>query len=145
MKKPNDIKAPDGYLLGGERLVRSDGTILFQRGWWQAPKEWAGATVWVHEIWIGTTGFHAFNETQSLEAAPPGFHIYEARTRGRTVICERTDRPDAKPAFRRADHKAWAARMVEPSVAETCKACGGETHPHEAACIHCGSPKEWAT
>jgi len=132
-KNSNDIKAPDGYLLGGLRLVRSDGTILFQRGWWQAPKDWAGEMVWVHGQW-----------GRLIEAAPPGVHIYSARTAGTQVTCERTARPDAKPAFRRPDHKAWAARMVEPSETETCKACGGETHPDEAACIHCGTAKEWA-
>lgn len=144
MTNTNDIKAPDGYLLGGLRLVRKDGTILFQRGYWQAKKEWAGEMVWVHEHWQATPGFDLRSETQCLECAPPGFHIYEARSRRATVICERTSRPDARPLFRRADHKAWAARISEPSTTETCNECGGDTHPNEAACIQCGSPKEWA-
>ncbi len=142
--RANDIKAPDGFMLGGLRLVRGDGTILFSRGWWQAPLDWAGEKVWVHERWIGVLGFSSASEALFLEVAPPGFHIYEARSRGTTVICERTDRPDAKPAFRRADHKAWAARMTEPTATDTCKACGEEAHPHEAACIHCGTTKDWA-
>lgn len=141
MKNTNDIKAPDGYLLGGFRLVRKDGTILFQRGYWQAPKDWAGEMVWVHEHWSQTC---YGKETLVLEAAPPGEHIYSARMAHTQIICQRTKRPDAKPAFRRDEHKAWAARMSAPSTTETCKECGGETHPNEAACIHCGSEKEWA-
>jgi hypothetical protein len=100
--------------------------------------------VCVHEIWIGYLGLSSASETLSLECAPPGFHIYEARSRGTTVICERTSRPDARPLFRRAAYKAWAARMSEPSTTETCKECGGDTHANEAACIHCGTAKGWA-
>lgn len=141
MKNNNDIKAPDGYLLGGRRLVRKDGTILFQRGYWQAKKDWVGEMVWVHEHLLS----HGYGkETYVLEAAPPGEHIYSARISRTQIICERTERPDAKPAFRRAEHKAWAARMSEPSNTLACKECGGDNHPHEAACIHCGTAKEWA-
>jgi hypothetical protein len=107
----NDIKAPDGYLLGGLRKVRADGTILFQRGYWQAPKEWAGEKVWVHEEWINTEKYP--RGELHLEAAPPGIHIYSARSQRCTTICERTKKPDAKPGYRRADHKAWAAKMAQ--------------------------------
>lgn len=100
MQRENDIKAPDGFLLGGLRRVRADGTILFQRGWWQAPKEWAGKDVWVHD------------EDGGLEVAPPGMHIYTAISEGKTVLCQRTKRPDAKPGYRKSEHKAWAARMA---------------------------------
>ena len=137
MHRPtNDIKAPDGYTLGGLRLVRGDGTILFNRGWWQAPKDWVGEKVWVHEADEGRS-------YTVLEAAHPGLHIYEARTLRppHTIICERTDRPDAKPAYRLPHHKAWAKLRAQSSDYETCHACGGETHIQEAACIHCGTTK----
>ncbi len=109
-RRENDIKAPDGYLLGGLRKVRADGTILFQRGFWQAPKEWAGERVWVHETWEYRPGR---GDQLFLEAAHPGLHIYHARCMKPepfTVICERTERADAKSGFRRPDHKAWAER-----------------------------------
>jgi hypothetical protein len=111
MRRANDIKAPDGFLLGGLRLVRRDGTILFQRGYWQAPLEWAGEKVWVHEEWVNEPG-HSGRDHLVLEAAAPGRHIYEARTMSppHTVLCERTDRPDAKPGYRIPAHKAWATR-----------------------------------
>ena len=50
-RKNTDIMAPDGYLLGGERLVRKGGVILFQRGWWQLPEGFAqdGEYCWVHD------------------------------------------------------------------------------------------------
>jgi hypothetical protein len=101
MKREPDIKAPDGYLLGGIRRVRADGTILFQRGWWQAPKDWAGEEVWVH-CTHGGAG--------DLEAAPPGQRIYRAQLDMTTIFCPRTDRKDAKPGFRRPDTKAWSNR-----------------------------------
>lgn len=109
MRRENDIKAPDGYVLGGIRRVRSDGTILFGRGWWQAPIKWAGEKVWVHESW---ERLDYGGETLMLEAAQPGFHIYEARCMKPpyTVLCERTERPDAKPGYRTPAHKAWHAR-----------------------------------
>ncbi|TIN83071.1 hypothetical protein [Mesorhizobium sp.] len=138
MRDEHDIKAPDGYLLGGLRKVRSDGTILFQRGYWQAPKEWIGERVWVHEEWIGNN--------MVIEAAEPGLHIYTARSQRKVVICEPAKRPDAKPAYRRPENKAWVARMSaarDPDY-ETCKQCGDETHVKEAACIHCGTSKPWA-
>lgn len=138
-RRNNDIKAPDGFLLGGLRKVRADGTILFQRSYWQAPKEWAGERVWVHEEWVNTPKFPRGELV--LEAAPPSVHIYSARLQQCTVICERTQKPDAKPGYRKASHKAWAARCAKPSEIETCKACSGETHPDEAACIHCGTTK----
>jgi len=104
MRERQDIKAPDGFLLGGERLVRQDGTILFQRGWWQAPKDWVGEYVWVH-CSDGGAG--------DLEVAPPGYHsFYRARSDRATIWCPRTDRADAKPGWRRADTKAWHARAA---------------------------------
>lgn len=106
MRKPNDIKAPDGFLLGGKRLVRKDGTILFQRGWWQAPKEWAGEYCWVHctDSGIG-----------DLEVAPPYYSniyngIYKAQSDDKTILCERTKRPDAKLGWRNPTKVAWANR-----------------------------------
>ena len=107
----NDIKAPDGYTLGGLRKVRKDGTILFGRGWWEAPDEWVGEEVWVHEHWTlrsSTDGFGG--EMLMLEAAPPGEHIYSARRAGTTVLCDRTKRPDAAPTYRRALHREFAAK-----------------------------------
>lgn len=113
-KHDHDIKAPDGYLLGGLRSVRADGTILFHRMYWSAPKEWAGERVWVH-----VTDGMGLN---TIEAARPGLHIYEARSRAifgvvgqvvdetAVVTLSAQDRPDAKPGFRRAALKAWAAR-----------------------------------
>lgn len=95
-----DIKAPDGFLLGGLRRVRSDGTILFQRGWWKAPDAWIGQSVWVHDCEDG------------IEAAPPGMHIYTARLELKAVFCDRTERSDAKPCYRNAAHKAWADQMA---------------------------------
>lgn len=66
--KPSaDIKAPDGFTLGGLRLVRKDGTILFSRGWWKVPDEWIGEKVWVHVA--DCYGIE-------IEVAPPGIHIY---------------------------------------------------------------------
>ena len=56
MTRANDIKAPDGYLPGGLRRVRSEGTILFQRGWWKAPAEWIGKEIRVHEDELGSPG-----------------------------------------------------------------------------------------
>lgn len=89
-----DIKAPDGYLLCGERRVRSDGTVLFNRGWWKLPPHFAdqGEYVWVHSL-EGEDNFH------EIEVAPPGYRSFYAAALDRaTVICPRTDRPDAKPA-----------------------------------------------
>ena len=104
MRRDNDIKAPDGYLLGGLRLVRKDGSVLFQRGWWQCPVEWAGEMVWLHE-WSDLWGNNI-----AVEAWPPGVRIWQHKI-GETVILERTERPDAKPGYRRADHKAWHERV----------------------------------
>lgn len=111
-RRENDIKAPDGYTLGGLRIVRRDGSILFNRGWWQAPKEWAGNKVWVHEEWERQWGADLRSEVVVLEAASPGLHIYAARCMKppHTVICKRTDRDDAKPQFRNAAAKAWMTR-----------------------------------
>ncbi len=109
-KNSNDIKAPDGYTLGGLRRVRKDGTILFQRGWWQAPIEWAGEDVWVHEKWYSASGYGRETDI-GLEVAPPGWHIYEARLAVSAVLCERTDRPDAKPGIRNEHRKAWSNRI----------------------------------
>jgi len=100
-RRNNDIKAPDGFLLGGLRIVRPDGTILFQRGWWQAPKEWAGEKVWVH-CTDGGAG--------DLEVAPPGQRIYAAQSARTTAFAPRTRRPDAAPGLRNEARKAWALR-----------------------------------
>ena len=102
-RRPADIKAPDGFTLGGLRLVRKDATILFGRSWWKVPDEWIGKNVWVHVVdHLG----------EKIEAAPPGLHIYDALSEHREQIFRpvRTDRPDAAPGYRRADYKAWASR-----------------------------------
>lgn len=102
MREVRDIKAPDGYLLGGERVVRPDGTVLFQRGWWQAPMEWAGEYVWVH-CTDGGAG--------DLEVAPPGYSsFYRAQLDRVTIFCSRTGRPDAKLGWRNPTKLAWANR-----------------------------------
>lgn len=96
----NDIKAPDGFLLGGLRKVRDDGTVLFHRGYWQCPKEWAGERIWLHVIDSLIGG---------VEAAPPGIHIYRAQQSSQAVTLKQIDRPDAKPGYRNPHHKAWHA------------------------------------
>lgn len=104
-KRENDIKAPDGYLLGGERRVREGGVVLFQRGWWQLPAGFAdrGEYVWVH-CTDGGAG--------DLEVAPAGYRCFwTAQSDRKTVFASRTDRPDARPGYRRPEHKAWAAKM----------------------------------
>lgn len=103
-RNEHDIKAPDGYLLGGLRRVRRDSTILFQRGWWRAPDAWIGYDVWVHCMDAGAG---------DLEAAPPGWHIYDARSAKNTFRLPRTDRDDANPGYRLPAHKAWANRSVK--------------------------------
>ena len=107
----NDIKAPDGYLLGGYRLVRRDGSILFQRGYWSIPddyiQEFAGMKVWVHEAWLWAS---SGGERLCLEVAHPGLHIYEARTANMTVFAERNNRPDAKSGARLKWRKDWESR-----------------------------------
>ncbi len=106
--REGDVKAPDGFLLGGERLVRKDGTILFQRGWWKVPDEWAGKRCWVHCTDSGAG---------DLEVAPPGWeHIYKAQAARVTIFAKRTDRPDAKSGWRRADKLAWANRPQTPTA-----------------------------
>jgi hypothetical protein len=87
MTRANDIKAPDGYLLGGLRRVRGDGTILFQRGWWKAPEEWIGKEVWVHEDELGSPGMR-----------------------------DRAERPDAKQGWRDPVKLAWANRHNDPPL-----------------------------
>ena len=68
--------------------------------------DWAGEKVWVHEKWLGDDGGkYSTNTNLALEAAHPGLHIYEARLMRHTVFCERTERPDAKPAMRHS--YAW--------------------------------------
>jgi len=109
-KTPADIKAPDGFLLGGERRVRKGGVVLFQRGWWQLPECFAdqGEYVWVHCTDSGDG---------KLEVAPPGYRsFYRAVSDGKTVLCPRTARADAKPGFRKAAHKAWHADAVAEQV-----------------------------
>ncbi len=115
MIRDNDIKAPDGYLLGGLRRVRKDGTVLFQRGWWKVPDEWIGEKVWVHEACPDRFSHADFNVSAigvtMLEVAPPDRPFYSAQRAGETVLCDRTERPDAKPTFRRPSTKAWLARQ----------------------------------
>lgn len=103
MREDHDIKAPDGFLLGGERVVRKGGVILLQRGWWQLPKGFAeqGEYCWVHST-DGGAG--------DLEVAPPGYRdFYMAQAYDATILVPRTSRPDAKPVFRSAHTKALAA------------------------------------
>lgn len=102
MKVDNDIKAPDGYLLGGLRRVRRDGTVLFHRMWWKCPDDWVGENIWVHvtDGWL----------LNSISAAPPGVHISRAEYAGTNLILEPVSRPDAKPGYRRAAHKLWVQR-----------------------------------
>lgn len=69
-RRDRDIKGPDGFLLGGIRKVRPDGTILFHRHYWQAPLEWIGENIWVHVM----DGWAI-----RLEAAPPGMHVFDCR------------------------------------------------------------------
>lgn len=111
-RRDNDIKAPDGYVLGGLRKVRKGGLILFNRGYWQVPAEFIsafeGEKVWVHEDWINVRGK---GETLTLEAAHPGLHIYDARSMKMTITCFGADKPDAKSIARTPDRKAWFARQ----------------------------------
>lgn len=113
-RRPNDIKAPDGYTLGGERRVRKDGTVLFNRGWWQLPEGFAerGEYVWVHEKWItDSRGKFGSYSDLVLEVAPPGYRNFSAAVLdGETINCRRTRKPDAKPAYRDPARKAWAHR-----------------------------------
>jgi hypothetical protein len=114
MTRANDIKAPDGYLLGGLRRVRGDGTILFQRGWWKAPEEWIGKEVWVHEDELGSPGMR--DREVIIRAAPPGMYIATAILEGVAVVCHRTDRPDAKLGWRDPVKLAWANRHNDPPL-----------------------------
>ena len=86
-----DIKAPDGYLLGGLRRVRKDGTLLFHRIHWQCPEEWIGKQIWVHVIDPITL--------DNIEAAPPGRFFFECSF-GERILLEPADKPDAKNLFR---------------------------------------------
>lgn len=108
-RRERDIKAPDGFTLGGLRLVRKDGTILFGRGWWKVPDEWIGQEVWCHVVDMYGV---------DLDVAPPGYSIFDALMNHRDLVVrpERTERRDAKPAYRRADHKAWADRARAPAA-----------------------------
>lgn len=102
MRETRDIKAPDGYLIGGERLVRRDGTVLFQRGWWQCPTEWAGEYIMLHALADGD---------ENIEIAPPGYHsIYQAQLDRKTILAPRTNRRDAKSLLRNPVHVAWRDR-----------------------------------
>jgi hypothetical protein len=143
MTKEHDIKAPDGFLLGGVRRVRGDGTILFQRGYWAIPEadreRFIGEDVWCHIY--DKNGPGERHRGEALEVAEPGLHIYDAKSLRKTVLAERTAKPDAKPALRRKDLRAYVQRAMNP---ETCQRCGKQTHPHESACIHCGEMKTWA-
>ncbi len=95
-----DIKAPDGFLLGGIRRVRKDATVLFQRDYWRCPIEWIGEEIWLHDCG---------NTEAGVEAWPPGVRIWSDKAE--TIILRLADRPSAKPGFRNKYHKAWAARV----------------------------------
>lgn len=135
MRDENDIKAPDGFLLGGKRRVRKDGTILFQRGWWEIPEEYKadfiGEEVWVHTYDDNAVG-ERHRDTQ-LEVARPGLHIYSARGMRppMTVFATRSNRPDAKAGLRNQYHKAWAERMS----AEQAEWARTRTHCKECYCV----------
>ena len=101
----SDIKAPDGYTLGGLRRVRKDGTILFNRGWWKAPDEWIGEKVWVHEEWSRKNPHEKRPSVLVLAAAPPGLHLFEARGKRVATMCHRTERPDAVQGYRKPGHQ----------------------------------------
>ena len=102
MAREHDVKAPDGYLLGGERRVRAGGVILFQRGWWKLPEGFAEQGEYCHvHCTDGGAG--------DLEVAPPGYSSFpHAASAGVTVRAPRTERPDAKPGYRAKHHKSWA-------------------------------------
>jgi hypothetical protein len=97
----SDIKCPDGYLIGGMRKVRADGSILFQRCYWQAPKEWVGLYIWVHA---------ATDSFDFIDGAPPGYGIYESILNRTSIELLLIDRPGAKPGYRLAWKKAWINR-----------------------------------
>lgn len=99
-RSEQDIKAPDGYTLGGMRLVRSDATVLFGRQYWPVPKEWIGERIWVHV---------ADCYGCELEVAPPGQHIYNARLNLNSQIISETVR-EARHCYRRPENRAWAER-----------------------------------
>jgi hypothetical protein len=102
-RSEQDIKAPDGYLLGGLRKVLKDGTILFQRGYWgPCPAEWIGERVWVHE--------HSIARETSIRAASPGCSLWSEDSHRTNLILGPADKPDAKPGYRTAHAKAWSAR-----------------------------------
>lgn len=149
MRDPHDIKAPDGYLLGGLRRVRKDGTILFQRGWWELPEEvkanFVGEEVWVHAYDPNPVGGRSMDAL--LEVAAPGLHIYEAKSMRPplTVMATRNDRPDAKAGLRNASHKEWSERMAAQHAAWAktnthCKECNCEMLRTDAVCEVCDTP-----
>lgn len=102
-RRDDDIKAPDGFLLGGYRKVRRDGTVLFHRRWWKVPDEWVGLSVHVHVL-----DCYAID----IEVAPPGTRVWDRDEHNQHVNVrpEIVDRPDAKPSYRTAHAKAWHAR-----------------------------------
>lgn len=105
MGRDNDIKAPDGFLLGGYRKVRRDGTILFHRRWWRLPAEWIGERVHIHVL----DGYAI-----DIEVAPPGRTVWDRDPTGQDVNLRPSpvDRPDAKPGYRNSHHIAWANRFL---------------------------------
>jgi hypothetical protein len=109
MAKDHDIKAPDGFLLGGIRRVRKDGTILFQRGYWELPEadkeRFIGEDVWCH--------------------------IYDAKAERKTVLAERNTKPDAKPALRKRTLRDYSQRKMDHVA---CERCGGETRLFGLSC-----------
>lgn len=110
----NDIKAPDGYTLGGLRTVRKGGFILFNRVFWEgAPDDWVGERVWVHEDWKRDSLYGS--EKYLLDVANPGLHIFEAWNIGHFITLKPSNKPDAKPAYRKQSHKDYAAQCARQS------------------------------
>lgn len=132
--------------------MRADGTILFQRGWWELPDEvkaeYAGEKVWVHIRELNPLGF--VHSEEVLEVAHPGLGIFQAANMRppMTVFAHRNDRPDAKPGVRLQWRKDYIAKMAASTLDEDheyCKNCGEVSHKKESTCISCGADKPWAT
>jgi hypothetical protein len=55
------------------------------------------------------------------------------------IKCEDLSQPELAQFFKLTEKGAARIGM------ELCKSCESATHPQEAACLHCGSTKTWAT